>query len=107
MAILTRNSRRWTKVVTDKHKLDVDRVRTRDDGAIKPSPVPVLDLCANLGCVPRDSWMIGDHLIDIQSGKAAGCTTVLVTTGKVAPDFALQADFVVNDLGEVARLILG
>ena len=105
IAILTRNARRWVDVVLQKHGLCIDAVRCRDDGAVKPSAGPLVDLCAELSCDPGAGWMVGDYLFDIQSGKAAGCTTVLMAGDRPLPDFAEQADHVIRRLPQLLDLI--
>ncbi|HUU82597.1 MAG TPA: HAD family hydrolase [Phycisphaerae bacterium] len=105
-AILTRNARRWTQVVLDKHNLTVDTMRCRDDGAVKPSAAPIVDLCQELECQPSASWMVGDHLFDIRSGRQAGCTTVLLLhADRPTPEYADQADHVINRLTELLDLL--
>ncbi len=49
--------------------------------------------------------MIGDHLRDVQAGKAAGAATVLVLTGHGPESAAAEhgADFVAKDLADAAR----
>ena len=42
VGLLTRNSRRSADTVIAKHGLQVDLVRTREDGVFKPSRAPVL-----------------------------------------------------------------
>ena len=49
VAILTRNARPTLDFVLDRYGLTVDAIRTRDDGAIKPSPEPVHSICEQLG----------------------------------------------------------
>lgn len=107
VAILTRNSRASAECVMDKFDLSVDALRTRDDGAIKPSPEPVLSICRELGADPAKSWMVGDYLFDIQSGRAAGTRTVLMLGDRERPDFADQADFVIARLPELLSLLDG
>lgn len=104
-AILTRNARRWVQVVLQKHNLTVDAMRCRDDGAIKPAAAPILDLCARLGCQPTESWMVGDHLFDIRCGRQAGCTTVLFCGRRPPPEYADQADHVIDRLPELLELL--
>ena len=59
------------------------------------------------------SWMVGDGLVDVQAGRAAGCKTVLVTKLKVnvvERFFEMQGaepDFVVRNLVEVLGCIRG
>ena len=105
LAILTRNARRWVQVVLEKHGLVVDALRCRDDGAIKPSTEPVKALCDGLGCRTAESWMVGDHLFDIRSGREAGCTTVLMLGDRPAPDYAGQADHVIRRLCQLLDLL--
>ncbi|MFQ5495042.1 MAG: HAD family hydrolase [Phycisphaerae bacterium] len=105
VAILTRNSAATVSIVMDRFSLRVDAVRTREDGAVKPSAEPVLSLCRELDAAPERSWMVGDFLFDIQSGRAAGLRTVLIVDGP-RPDYADQADHVIGRLDEL-RTILG
>ncbi|WP_412469289.1 D-glycero-alpha-D-manno-heptose-1,7-bisphosphate 7-phosphatase [Pedobacter sp. KLB.chiD] len=60
------------------------------------------------------SWMIGDILNDVQAGKAAGCSTILINNGNetewdmadhpqripdfMASDFAAAGEFILNSL---------
>ncbi|GIK16593.1 MAG: hydrolase [Planctomycetota bacterium] len=104
-AILTRNARRWVDVVLSKHAIQVDAVRTREDGAIKPAAEPVLDLCRRLNADPVASWVVGDYLFDLQSGRLAGTRTVLMIADAALPAFADQADFVIRRLDELLRII--
>lgn len=47
----------------------------------KPEPGMLLRAARDLHISLGDSYMIGDHLKDIQAGNAAGCRTILVRTG--------------------------
>jgi HAD superfamily hydrolase (TIGR01509 family) len=105
VAVLTRNARQTAGAVLNKHGFVVDALRTREDGAIKPSAEPVLSICAELGARPRRSWMVGDHLMDIMSGAAAGTHTVLMIGEKPTPDFAVQAEHVIRELKELLSII--
>jgi len=105
VAILTRNARVTVEHVLKKHGLVVDAIRTREDGAIKPSPEPVLSLCRELDADPRYSWMVGDFLFDILSGKSAGTGTVLMIGDQLQPDYASQADFVIRKLAELTAIV--
>lgn len=105
VAILTRNSRVNVEHILRKFGLSVDALRTREDGAIKPSPEPVLSLCDELQAAPQRSWMVGDYLFDILSGKAAGTRTVLMIGEGDEPDFAKKADHVIRRLGELSTIL--
>ena len=105
VAILTRNARRWAEVVINRFELQIDALRTRDDGVIKPSPAPIFELCATTNCDPRASWMVGDHLFDLQSGKAAGCATVLMLGNRPAPPYVDLADHAITRLTQLPGLL--
>jgi D-glycero-D-manno-heptose 1,7-bisphosphate phosphatase len=47
----------------------------------KPRPGMLLRAAAEMGLDLKRSWMVGDKLIDLQAGIAAGCRPVLVRTG--------------------------
>jgi len=105
VAVLTRNTYKWTQVVLNKHGITVDGIRSRDDSAVKPSPEPILSLCTETASQPQASWMVGDHLFDLQSGHAAGCTTVLMVGNCPPPDYAAQANHVVTSLAQLVGLM--
>ncbi len=107
VAILTRNTRKWTTFVLDKHGIVVDAIRCREDGAVKPSPQPVLELCQVLGADPAASWMIGDHRFDLESGRDAGSRTILMLGDREdMPTWAELADHIVRSFDEIPPLIL-
>ncbi len=105
VAILTRNGRDTVEHVLERHGIVIDAIRTRDDGAIKPSPAGVLSICAELGTDPRLAWMIGDYRFDILTGKAAGSRTVLMIGDGVEADYADEADHVIRRLEELLPLV--
>ncbi len=105
VAILTRNSRPTLEVVLPKFGIIVDAVRTREDGAIKPSPEPVLSICKEVCADPRRSWMVGDYLFDVISGMQAGTHTALMVGDGTVPEYANQADHVIRRLGELLSLV--
>ena len=105
IAIATRNSKPSVRTVLDKHRLHVDHIHTREDGAVKPSPRPVLDICEHFQIAPESSWMIGDYVYDVQSGNAAGATTVLFAADAALPEAAEQADHVISNLRELITIL--
>lgn len=105
VAILTRNARATVDLILDKFNLVVDAVRTREDGAIKPAAEPVLSICGQLAADPQCSWMVGDHRMDMLSGRAAGARTVLMIGDQAAPEFADQADHVIRQLSELLSIV--
>lgn len=105
VAILTRNSRKSATTVMEAFDIRVDALRTREDGAVKPSPEPVRELCHILGASPQSSWMVGDYLFDIQAGRSAGATTILLQVADEPPPYAAEADYVVRSLREVLDVV--
>jgi D-glycero-D-manno-heptose 1,7-bisphosphate phosphatase len=76
----------------------------------KPAPGMLLEAQNDFGLDLGSSFMIGDKRSDIAAGKAAGCSTVLVHTGKAGVDdgegLTLDPDHSVADLFEAARHIV-
>ncbi|MBP7935428.1 MAG: HAD family hydrolase [Phycisphaerae bacterium] len=105
LGLMTRNSRVSADTVIAKHGLEFDRIHTREDGPVKPSPEPVLALCGQLGVAPVAAWVVGDYLFDIQSGQAAGATTALMIGDAAVPDYADQANHVIRRLSELPALL--
>ena len=105
VAILTRNARAVVDYILVEHGFVVHSIRTREDGAIKPSAEPVLSICRELQADPTDSWMVGDYLFDILSGKAAGTRTVLMIGDQPVPEYAPQADYVIRRLPELLTIV--
>lgn len=106
-ALMTRNTRASVGTFQARHGLQFDVVWTREDGPYKPSPEPVHRICDRLGATPRRSWVIGDYLFDLQCGRAAGARTVLLLTDGRRPDWADQADVVIESLDELAAVLAG
>jgi len=106
-SVITRNSKRSTDVVCEKLSICFDHVITRDSGLpIKPDPAPLLYLSEKWNIPTSRIFMVGDFLYDVQSGKAAGSPTCLVTNGRDMPDTA-GADYVVEHPGEVIPILDG
>ena len=72
---------------------------------VKPDPGHLLQALEGLGADPARSLMVGDHPMDVQTGKAAGTLTAGVTSGtKTAEDFApLSPDFMAPDVDDLLR----
>jgi 2-phosphoglycolate phosphatase len=52
----------------------------------KPDPEPMLLACSQCGCSPAEAVYLGDHLRDIQAGRAAGMTTISCAWGYIDAD---------------------
>jgi D-glycero-D-manno-heptose 1,7-bisphosphate phosphatase len=80
------------------HELD-DRCSCR-----KPAPGLLLNAARDLSIDLKQSWMIGDSMIDIEAGRSAGCQTVFVEE-ELSETFA-RADLRAKNLHLAAGLIL-
>ncbi len=80
-----------------------------DDGCQcrKPATGLLCEAALALGVKLHDSYMVGDRKSDIETGKAAGCKTVLVATG---PDWengvCSYSDYIAYNLMSAARWIV-
>jgi D-glycero-D-manno-heptose 1,7-bisphosphate phosphatase len=77
----------------------------------KPQPGMLLSLAAEMAIDLPTTYFVGDALTDVIAGKAAGCRTILVRTGRgmeqlAHPEWAhYQPDHIAADLLEAVRLI--
>ncbi len=67
----------------------------------KPQPGMLLNAAKKLCIDLEKSWMIGDHVRDVQAGQKAGCRTLLLTKNNTFPEFRS-----VQTLMQAAQLIL-
>ena len=78
-------------------------------GCRKPKPALLVQAAKDMGIALQLSYMVGDDAKDVGAGRAAGCRTVLVTTGPNQGAAAGQgqgADFTASTLHEAAEWIL-
>lgn len=58
----------------------------------------------------KDAFFIGDNIKDVQAGKAIGCRTLLVLSGKTksrkSKDWPAKPDFIRRDLSDAVELVL-
>ena len=107
IGILTRNKRCNAIAIAQKHGLQFDAVVDRDDGPVKPDAFGVLRICENFGVRPEETLMVGDYLFDLQCARAAGAVAVLLTNHERADEFAKQADFCIERIGQIIQIIEG
>lgn len=88
-----------------------DVVMGSDSGfGAKPDPEMLLEAARQLGAEPDETLMVGDTAHDVQSGRAAGMATVLVTgsgaTGPVPDEAAALADLVITSLADLESTLI-
>ena len=74
----------------------------------KPDPEPLLLNCSQLGCEPQEVIYVGDHLRDIEAGRAAGMYTIAAAYGYIHADddvMAWGADAVAHRGEDIRPLI--
>ena len=77
----------------------------------KPLPGMIERACRELSIDPTRSYMVGDRIIDVRSGQAAGARSILLRSGHGARDEELHgadvaADAILNNLMEAVGWIL-
>lgn len=79
----------------------------------KPQPGLLIAASENFGISLAESFMVGDKLIDVQAGKTAGASTVLVRTGdgqkelqNCGAEILEVTDRICEDLSEAVEWIL-
>jgi len=75
----------------------------------KPAPGLLLEAAQRHAIDLSQSWMIGDILNDVEAGRRAGCTTVLINNGNETewvPGPLRTPHYVVRDFLEAARCIM-
>lgn len=98
--LLTRNSRVVTDITLKKHGLEFHEVLTRDCCEPKPSPMGLQIISEAWGIAPIDLIYIGDYEFDLQTAKAAGMKSALITN-EFNADFAPMADIVFTNYEEL------
>lgn len=74
-------------------------------GVQKPDPAGLLQMMNDCGLSGTDVLMVGDSVVDIETGRRAGVATCGITHGHASRDALeeAQADWVIDDLAELRR----
>lgn len=72
---------------------------------LKPDPAMVFEACRRLGVEPRETILAGDTLIDVATGRNAGCETVLLNYKGVYKES--DADHVIVSLPKILDFFKG
>jgi HAD superfamily hydrolase (TIGR01549 family) len=107
IGILTRNKKDNAFAVAKKHGLKFDAVVGREDGPVKPDAFGVLHLCEMFGIKPQEALVVGDYLFDLLCARAAGAIPVLLKNHHKADEFAKHADFVIENIADIIKIIDG
>jgi pyrophosphatase PpaX len=75
----------------------------------KPHPDPLLVAAQRTGIEPANTLYVGDAVVDIQAGKAAGTWTAGVTWGASTRDALAAAcpDYIFDSMEELAHAVVG
>jgi len=107
IGILTRNKKDNAFAVAKKHGLKFDAVVGREDGPVKPDAFGVLHLCEQFAIKPEEALVVGDYLFDLLCARAAKAIPVLLKNHHKADEFAQYADFVIENIAGLLKIIDG
>jgi HAD superfamily hydrolase (TIGR01549 family) len=107
IGILTRNKKENAAAVGDKHGLKFDAVVGREEGPVKPDAFGVLYLCDKFVIKPQEALVVGDYLFDLLCARAAKAIPVLLKNHRKADEFAKHADFVIENIADLLKIIDG
>ncbi|MGD0573584.1 MAG: HAD family hydrolase [Sedimentisphaerales bacterium] len=107
IGILTRNKKENAFAVADKHGLRFDAVVGREEGPVKPDAFGVLYLCERFGIKPQEALVVGDYLFDLLCARVANAVPVLLKNHHKADEFAKHADFVIENIAGLLKIIDG
>jgi 2-phosphoglycolate phosphatase len=110
LAIATNKPRQTTEVVLARlgvRSLFSAITAGGDLPVVKPSPQPVLAVAKHLGLEPGELVMVGDGPQDVEAGRRAGCRTIGVQGGFLAPDrlITAQPDVLIRSLAELPPIV--
>lgn len=104
VGIVTRNCRRVAKSLLAQFNVPHAALLTRDDvRRTKPHPEHLHEALLRLGTIPEQAMMVGDHWMDVQAGRAAGCALTIGVLGRHSSDWfaPYPPDCLVHDLSEI------
>jgi phosphoglycolate phosphatase len=111
-AIVTNKSKRVASSIIEHAfgipgKLIDEAVSEHPGMVLKPAPDEILKLCEKYSVLPRDTMYVGDHGIDMETGKNAHVTTCGVTWGFHSEDELISAgaDFIAHQPNNIIEYI--
>jgi len=109
VGIVTRNCRAASQEALTRAGIAADALVCREDvSQAKPSANHLLAALKLLRARPGRSLMVGDHLMDVAAGKAAGMRTIGLLTQGRPPDYfsPVHPDAVACDLNEILSALI-
>jgi len=106
--IITRNTASAVReLVPDINKISGCFLSREDVQNVKPHPQHLFKALEIIGVDAGASLMVGDHPIDIETGKRAGAMTAGVATGRISVSELRQAgaDFVAEDCMQLINML--
>lgn len=81
-------------------------VTYEDTGVRKPAPEPFIYILQKLGVTADEALMVGDWpRRDIEGAVALGIKTVYARYGDTSGELCFDADYVIDDIAEVIRIV--
>jgi HAD superfamily hydrolase (TIGR01509 family) len=110
IGLVTNNGRKGTNLTLERLGLTIffDAIVTRDDcEEMKPDPDPLRKVLEELGVRVDEAILVGDGVMDIVAGKAAGLSSVAVCTGPFNNEELLRSgpDYVLGSVNDLPNLI--
>jgi phosphoglycolate phosphatase len=108
VGIVTRNCREAVERVLERVPLWRQVLLTRaDTPRVKPDPLHLRLALEHLAVPAENALMVGDHVMDVRAGRAAGMPTLGVLLPERPPDYFLEAqpDGVIRKLPELRAWI--
>jgi len=92
IGIVTRNSGKVVEQLLARVAFSYDALLAREDvPQVKPHPAHVTMMLARLGCQAAEAIMVGDHVWDMECGRAVGLRCVGVATGASSAEALFEA----------------
>jgi phosphoglycolate phosphatase-like HAD superfamily hydrolase len=112
LAIITMRSVSKKLIIKELQQFNLEKYFTHivtalDTPEPKPSPEALIKTVTILGLHMDECVIVGDSVIDVQAGKAAGAKTVAVLSGLYSREELTEAEpnFILNNISELPKLI--
>ena len=106
-AVITRNCRRAVETIFPDLYDWCELFLPRDDvERPKPAPEHLAAVLERLGKGPGGTLMVGDHPMDVATGRALGAQTCGLPTGRMSREELFEADVVFDSLGELVEVLV-